>query len=198
MIAFLNGVVDSLLTSSLLVDVCGVGYEVFVPMSVLSRATVGEKQKIYTYQHVREDDLRLFGFLSLNDLEIFKLLISVNGIGPKAGLAILSTYSAADIISAVQRGDDRLFASVSGIGKKGAAKIVIELKGKLPEMSSHFVVAGDVQNSLPLDTSNDLVDALVGLGYSEREIYARIKEVDGSLDFDKQIKQMLRLLSRAN
>jgi Holliday junction DNA helicase RuvA len=196
MIVFLNGVVESILFNSVLIEVSGVGYEVFVPVSVLSRVKVGEKQKIYTYQHVREDDLRLFGFLSLSDLEIFKLLISVNGIGPKAGLAILSTYSSSDVVTAVQRGDDRLFASVSGIGKKGAAKIVIELKGKLPEMSGHMVMAGDVQNTLPLDTSNDLVDALVGLGYSEREIYAHIKEVDGAQDFNKQLKQMLGLLSK--
>lgn len=195
MISFLNGSVDSKLTSSLFVDVNGVGYEVIVPTSVLSAVQVGDKRKIYTYQYVREDDLKLFGFLEVGDLEIFKLLISVNGIGPKAGLAILSSYSRSDIISAVQREDDRLFASVSGIGKKGAAKIVIELKGKVSGISGGVnIFAG--QEKLVDDTSNDLIDALIGLGYSEKEIYSFLNKVDYTQPLNDQIKQMLAFLSK--
>jgi holliday junction DNA helicase RuvA len=185
MIYFLNGVVDSKHLNSLVIDVNGIGYEVLVPTSVLSVVVHGEKRKLFTYQYVREDDLKLFGFLEAGDLEIFKLLISVNGIGPKAGLAILSGYPREDIVSAIQRADDRLFASVSGIGKKGAAKIVIELKG-----AAHF------QEELVHNTSNDLIDALVGLGYSEKEIYSHLKQVDGTKDLNGQIKQMLGLLGK--
>jgi holliday junction DNA helicase RuvA len=194
MIYFLNGVVDSKHLNSLVIDVSGIGYEVLVPTSVLSVVVHGEKRKLFTYQYVREDDLKLFGFLEAGDLEIFKLLISVNGIGPKAGLAILSGYSREDIVSAIQRADDRLFASVSGIGKKGAAKIVIELKGKVSGLvgsgTSHF------QEELIQNTSNDLIDALVGLGYSEKEIYSHLKQVDGTKDLNGQIKQMLGLLGK--
>jgi Holliday junction DNA helicase RuvA len=131
MIVFLDGLVDTISTDSLYIDVHGVGYQVFVPVSVLARVGKGEQKRLYTYQHVREDDVRLFGFLSVEELELFKLLISVNGVGPKAGIGILGAYGVEDIVSAIQRGDERLFASVSGIGKKGAAKIVIDLKGKV-------------------------------------------------------------------
>ncbi|MDQ3099702.1 MAG: Holliday junction branch migration protein RuvA [bacterium] len=195
MIAFLNGAIDSVHTQSLFVDVNGVGYEVWVPSSVISRVTLGATAKIYTYQHVREDDLRLFGFLDLRDLEIFKLLLGVSGIGPKAGLAILSTYSGDDIVSAIDRGDDRLFASVSGIGKKGAAKIVIDLKGKVVGLGSGSISVG-VQESFVKTSANDLVDALVSLGYSEREIYVHIKSIDQGKPINEQIKQALILLAK--
>jgi Holliday junction DNA helicase RuvA len=149
---------------------------------------------LYTYQHVREDDLRLFGFLSLEDLEIFKLLITVNGVGPKAGLAILTTYTRDDIVQAIQREDDRLFASVSGIGKKGAGKIVLDLKGKVGKAS--VATTGKVEQTSMLSNANDLVDAMVGLGYTEKEVYVRIKEVDETLPLKGQIKQMLGLLAK--
>jgi Holliday junction DNA helicase RuvA len=195
MIAFLNGTIDSIHSQSLFIDVSGVGYEVWVPSPLLSRVAVGSLTKVYTYQHVREDDLRLFGFLDLHDLEIFKLLIGVSGIGPKAGLSILSTYSTDDIVSAIDRGDDRLFASVSGIGKKGAAKIVIDLKGKVAGIRSAGVTVG-VQGSLVETSTNDLVDALVSLGYSEREIYLHIKDIDQTQPINSQIKSALSLLSK--
>ncbi len=194
MICFLHGVIDSKHSNSLVIDVSGVGYELLVPISVLANVTVGEKRKIYTYQYVREDDLKLFGFLEVGDLEMFKSLISVNGIGPKAGLAILSTYSRSDIVSAVGRGDDRLFASVVGIGKKGAAKIVIDLAGKVSHLMGS--VQG-VKGGAVVDTSsNDLVDAMVGLGYLEKEIYVNMNIIDMDKSINEQIKQMLKLLSK--
>ncbi len=195
MIVFLQGTVDSINAHSLFIDVLGIGYEVWVPVSVLSRVQTGSSVKIYTYQHVREDDLRLFGFLENIDLEIFKLLIGVNGIGPKAGLSILSAYSGEDVIAAINREDDRLFASVSGIGKKGAAKIVIELKGKVSEMGRGLRSIG-VQESLVSTSTNDLVDALVSLGYSEKEIYLHIKSIDQSLTLNEQLKLALGLLAK--
>jgi Holliday junction DNA helicase RuvA len=195
MIVFLEGVVDHISDSSLFINVHGVGYETSVPTSVLSRVVSGEQIKIYTYHHIREDDQRLFGFIDLNDLEIFKMLISVNGIGPKAGLAILSAYGVSDIVAAIQREDDRLFASVSGIGKKGAAKIVIDLKTKVNGLSLSSSKLG-VQDKLLQVSSNELVDALVGLGYSEREIFSHIKEIDTSVGIDKQIKQALGILGK--
>ena len=195
MIVFLEGVVDHISDSSLFINVHGVGYETSVPTSVLSRVASGEEIKIYTYHHIREDDQRLFGFIDLSDLEIFKMLISVNGIGPKAGLAILSAYGVSDIVAAIQREDDRLFASVSGIGKKGAAKIVIDLKTKVNGLSLSSSKLG-VQDKLLQVSSNELVDALVGLGYSEREIFSHIKEIDTSVGIDKQIKQALGILGK--
>jgi len=194
MIVFLDGVVDTIVSDSIYLSVGGVGYQVFVPVSLLSRIGKGENVRVYTYQHIREDDLRLFGFLSNQELEIFKLLISVNGVGPKAGIGILGAYSVEDIVGAIQREDDRLFASVSGIGKKGAAKIVIDLKNKVNGISVGVGKIG-VQDKL-LTNSNELVDALVVLGYAEREIYGHINDIDQSAPLAKQIKQALGLLGK--
>lgn len=193
MIAFLRGVVDSIHSQSLYIDVLGIGYEVWCPASLLSNVAVGTETKIYTYHHVREDDIRLFGFIDVRDLEIFKLLLSVSGIGPKAGLAILSAYTTDDIVAAVERGDDRLFASVPGIGKKGAAKIVIELKGKVLGLGNSISVSGETTSQV---TSNDLIDALISLGYSEREIYLHVKSIDQNKSLNEQIKQALGLLGK--
>lgn len=194
MIVFLDGVVDTLLIDSLYVNVSGVGYQVFVPVSLLSRVSKGEQKRIYTYQHVREDDLRLFGFLSIEELELFKLLISVNGVGPKAGIGILGTYSVDDIVSAIQRGDERLFASVSGIGKKGAAKIVIDLKGKVTGI--RVAAIGGQEKLVEARVSDDLIDSLVALGYSEREVYGYVNKIDREQSLQNQIKQMLGMLGK--
>ncbi len=194
MIVFLDGSVDHVTSDSVYVNVSGVGYQVFVPISVLSQIQKGVMQRFYTYQHVREDDLRLFGFMNVQDLEIFKLLISVNGVGPKAGIGILSAYSSDDIISAIQRDDERLFASVSGVGKKGAAKIVIDLKNKVNGMSVMLVNGQDM--SMDVSASDDLVNALMVLGYSEKEVYPYIKQIDKEAPIQKQIKQMLGFLGK--
>ncbi len=197
MIAFLSGIIDSINSQSVYVDVQGIGYEVWTTTSVLAKISVGESVRIYTYQHVREDDLRLFGFLNKSELEIFKLLIGVSGVGPKAGLSILSAYSGSDVVAAIERGDDRFFSSVSGIGKKGAAKIVIDLRGKFaglkPEMGYISAQDGGAFNI----TTSDLVDALVSLGYSEKEIYTHIKEIDQNESLNNQIKQALGLLGKS-
>lgn len=194
MIVFLDGTVDTISADSLYLAVSGVGYQVFVPISVLSRVGKGTQIRVYTYQHIREDDLRLFGFLSLEELEVFKLLISVNGVGPKAGIAILSAYSVDDIVAAVQRADERLFASVSGIGKKGAAKIVIDLKGKVSGIRTAGI--GGQEKLIDVPVSDDLIEAMIALGYSEREVYPHVAKIDKEKPLPGQIKQMLGMLGK--
>ena len=132
MIAFLRGTVEDIAESSLVLDVHGVGYEVLVPGQLLSSISgTGQELKLYTYMQVREDAVVLFGFLTKDDLAMFKMLIGVNGVGPKAGLAILSALGADDLRFAVLSDDAKKIAKTPGIGAKTAQKIILELKDKL-------------------------------------------------------------------
>ena len=132
MIAFLRGTVEDMTESSLVLDVHGVGYEVLVPGQLLSSISgTGQELKLYTYMQVREDAVVLFGFLTKDDLAMFKMLIGVNGVGPKAGLAILSALGADDLRFAVLSDDAKKIAKTPGIGAKTAQKIILELKDKL-------------------------------------------------------------------
>lgn len=195
MIVSLEGRIEDINNNCVELVVAGLGYEVWIPTSVLVNVSVGDNRKFYTYHMIREDDEKLFGFESRNDLEIFNLLISVNGVGPKAGLAILSTYNCDQICEAVLREDERLFASVSGIGKKGAAKIVLELKGKVSGIAKSVI--SDNVKTVVNNSQNDLIDAMVSLGYNEREVYQKIVEVDQSAGLNDQIKEMLKLLAKS-
>lgn len=188
MIGMLRGLVDSVDLKSLIVDVGGVGYEVFAPMTILGIARVGEELKMYTYHHVREDDVRLFGFSSRDELDLFKMFLGVDGVGPKVALAIFSTYPYSQICNALNSGDERFFSSVSGLGKKTAAKIVLELRGKVSQVSDSQIVSAMKRN-------NDVVDALVALGYSERDVFGVVQDIDSSLSIDEQIKVALRKLA---
>lgn len=188
MIAMIRGVVDFVDVRSVIVDVGGVGYEIFCPVAVLARAMVGEELKVYIYQHVREDDVRLFGFANREELEIFKMFLGVDGVGPKVAMAIFSTYRYEEIVNALQRGEERFFASVSGLGKKTAAKIILEMKDKLD-----FVITREAETAQRVN--NDVVDALVALGYSEREVMGVMQGVDASLPVDQQIKLALKKVS---
>lgn len=132
MIAFLKGMVEDITGNSLVLDVHGVGYEVLVPGQILDlMGGTGQEIKLYTYMQVREDAVILFGFLTKDDLQMFRMLIAVNGVGPKAGLAILSALGADDLRFAVLADDAKRIAKTPGIGAKTAQKIILELKDKL-------------------------------------------------------------------
>ena len=131
MIKYLNGILAEVDTDSIVVEVNGIGYGVNVPVSVIENVReIGSNIKIYTYMNVKEDDVSLFGFLTKDELEIFKRVISVSGIGPKGGLAILSTLSADDLRFAVLSDDAKAISKAPGIGLKTASKLILELKDK--------------------------------------------------------------------
>ncbi|HIR00069.1 MAG TPA: Holliday junction branch migration protein RuvA [Candidatus Scybalocola faecavium] len=182
MIAYIKGQLEMTGPDYVVVDHNGIGYQVFVPASVIRDLPErGSSIKIYTYLYVREDNLCLYGFLSRDDLNIFRLLITVNGIGPKGALGILSAISPDDLRFAVLAGDDKTIAKAPGIGKKTAQKLILELKDKLDlEDVLENTSGGDVplEGSGASDSKNEAVLALVALGYSQTQALQAVRQCE--------------------
>ena len=197
MIAYLKGEVASVSENRLVLDVNHVGYQIFISgRDAADMPPVGEEVKIHTYLSVREDAMQLFGFLSEDDLEIYKLLLNVNGIGPKAGLGILSVLSADDLRFAVLSDDAKTIAKATGIGNKTAQKLILELKDKLSleeafEKKLQKTETAAVGNE---ENKGQAVQALVALGYSNSEALRAVKKVDVTEDMDTEtiLKQALK------
>ncbi len=187
MIGLLEGKVVSKDEKMAIVATGGVGYLVYLPAQALATATLDSPITLWTHLAVREDALDLFGFTDREELAYFKLLIGVSGIGPKSALAILSLAPPSTLRQAVLSGNNDYLTKVSGIGRKSAEKIIIELRDKLGalETSDLMHASGD----------NDLLDALSALGYQPRDIRDIIQKIPATADTtDKRIKEALRLL----
>ena len=180
MISFIRGELVSNQIDRVVVDVNGIGYGIFMSeYSISQLPKLGSEVKIHTYLNVREDAMLLFGFLKEEDLEIFKLLILVNGIGPKAGLNILSTLTPDELRFAVISGDVKAISKAPGIGKKTAEKLIIELKDK---MDIHDIQPAGESTLSPVEgegeNHNEAILALVSLGYGQSESLRAIKGID--------------------
>lgn len=186
MIAFLRGNVAALYEGAAVIDVNGVGYEVRIAGDTVQRlAAAGrdEEVKIYTYTYLREDQIALYGFMSREDLELFKLLITVSGIGPKGGLALLSVGTADDLRFAIMTGDAKMIARAPGVGKKTAERLILDLRDKVAGMydAAMMAAAGSLEGTAVQDfvpaagtgsadsASAEAVEALTALGYSRAE-----------------------------
>ena len=201
MIAFLKGTVEDITENSLVLDVHGVGYEVLVPGQILDMiGGTGQEIKLYTYMQVREDAVVLFGFLTKDDLQMFRMLIAVNGVGPKAGLAILSALGADDLRFAVLADDAKRIAKTPGIGAKTAQKIILELKDKL-DLEDAFEkklnadrIAPEAAAAAGSEMVQDAVEALVALGYGSTEALKAVRAVKGaeSMDVEQLLKEALK------
>ena len=200
MIAFVKGIVEDLTEDNVVLDVGGVGYNVKISAGTAALISgVGEELKLYTYTSVREDAFQLFGFLTRDELEIIKKLITVNGIGPKGGLSILSVMSADDIRFAVISGDAKMIAKAPGIGKKTAERVILDLKDKisLEDTLIHKEIAGvgvANVNSSDNKAGNEAVEALTALGYSASDAVRAVKSVPVTEDMDVEdiLKQALK------
>lgn len=184
MIAFLKGEIAEINDDILVIDVRGVGYNVRVPLNVLGLLPgIGNIVKIHTYTLVREDAFQLFGFLSKDDLDIFKKLILVNGIGPKGALSILSSMSADTLRFAIYSGDSKTIAKAPGIGAKTAERLILDLKDKV-SIDSGLGYNNTSNNSSTVTGQGwqDAIEALVSLGYSASEALLAIKQSGVSSD----------------
>ncbi len=190
MIGRLTGRIAEKTPPQLLLDVGGVGYELDVPLSsFFNLPAVGETATLLTHFVVREDAQVLFGFLTHSERTAFRELIKISGVGPRTALSVLSGLSVADLGDAITRQDASRLIKVPGIGKKTAERLLLELKGRLgPELP----LAGDGATSL----SSDIVQALMALGYSERDAAAAAKALPPGLGVSDGIKVALRALAR--
>ena len=200
MIRFLKGTVADILIEEIVLEVGGIGYAIKVPSSVIdSIRTTGIEVKLYTYMSVREDDISLFGFISKDDLDIFTKVISVSGIGPKGGLAIISTLSADGVRYAVLSNDAKAIAKAPGIGAKTASKLIIELKDKI-DLEDTFgarepnVGVNNFGSIMKNDLTADAVQALIALGYSNSDALKAVSyiEINENTKVQDIIKQALK------
>ncbi|MBO5033786.1 MAG: Holliday junction branch migration protein RuvA [Lachnospiraceae bacterium] len=201
MYAYIKGEIADITEDNLVLECNNIGYNIRIPLSVAQRLPgVGAAVKIYTYTSVREDALNLFGFLSRDDLEIYKKLIAVNGIGPKGALNILSAMSADELRFAILSGDAKAIAKAPGIGNKSAERIILELKDKIKLYCEEPFSDNDTaaQNlSVTSSAQNEAMEALTALGYSPAESLKAVKQLTITEDMDSGaiLKQALRVIS---
>ncbi len=201
MIAYIKGELSEVTEETIVVENNGIGYEVIVPFSVIHQLpSSGNQVKIYTYMYVREDAMKLYGFLRKDDLNVFKLLITVNGIGPKGALGILSVITPDDLRFAVLSDDVKTISKAPGIGTKTAKKLILELKDKLKleeafetKLSHTEEGVGSVSRE---NIRNEAVMALVALGYSNVDALKAVRQVEltETMTVEELLKKSLKFI----
>lgn len=184
MIGYLKGKILKINGNTILLDVNNVGYKILVTNNLSSSLKFNDVTEIYTYTYVREDQLALFGFKKYEDLEMFEMLLGVSGIGPKSALSIITALSTDEIIKAIRNAKVDEFTKISGLGKKGAQKIIMELQGKVGKVTD-----------LSLKTSqsdSELIEALENLGFSQKEAIKMSSGIDHELPLQQKIKISLK------
>lgn len=183
MIAFIQGIAADMTESSVIVEAGNIGFEIYMTGNELGRLRIGDKVKIHTSFQVREDSMQLFGFLRKDDLSVFKLLLGVNGIGPKAALGVLSAISSDELRFAVLSDDVKTLSKAPGIGKKTAQKLILELKDKFKLEEAFELKLSHAKEDVLVDTEDfrdgkqEAVEALVALGYSSTDALRAVRMV---------------------
>ena len=202
MIAYLRGRLFEKQPNRIVVDVGGVGYDVFVPLSTFyGLGDPGAEVSLRIHTHVREDALTLYGFATTLEQDLFERLIGVSGIGPRLGLAVLSGIEPLELVRAIERADVARLTAIPGVGKKTSERLVLELKDRLPRAQLAAAVAGLTAPEEPV-LRDDVLSALLNLGYhrplAERAVDAAIKTLGAVLDagFERTLKQALRELAK--
>lgn len=179
MFSYIKGKIEDIDIDYIVVDNSGIGFKIMTSANVISKVSLHEDRTVYTYMNVREDDISLYGFLSKDEINVFKLLIGVSGIGPKAALAIMSALTVDEIRMAIIAGDHKAIAKANGVGPKIAQRVVVELKDKF-KLEDVFGTdeesSGDLSDNTGDDIISDAVLALNALGYSESEALRVVKK----------------------
>ena len=189
MIAHVKGIVEEKFNNALIIDVNGVGYELTVPTLDYESYNLGEEHKFYTYHAVRENSEELYGFSSLAAKKIFELLTSVQGIGPKAAIAILSLAKPEEVRNAIANADAAFISKASGVGKKSAERVIVDLKDKVG-IPSHYGTTEVTTNAG--QKPDEALDALIALGFPLKEASAALEKVDPTLPVEERIKLALK------
>lgn len=201
MISYVRGELAAIEEQKAVIDVGGVGYGVYMPQQAMALLPeIGSVIKLYTYLNVKEDAMQLFGFLTRDDLEIFKMVIGVSGIGPKGGLNILSSMSPDELRFAIMSGDARAISAAPGIGKKTAEKLIVELRDKvdIEDMLEHAAHGNEYSVSVSAadsDMQSEAVQALVALGYGSSESLRAVKKTSAEcVTVEEILKEALKYL----
>ena len=190
MIAHLRGKIEEKFGNSLILDVNGVGYEITVPTPDFEACNLGEERIFHTYHQVRENAEELYGFSSLAAKKIFELLISVQGVGPKAAIAILSLAEAEEVRNAIANADAAFISKASGVGKKSAERVIVDLRDKVG-IPSHYG-ATEAKFTTAVAANDEALDALIALGFPLKEATAALEKVDPNLPVEERVKLALK------
>lgn len=191
MIAMLNGIVAEKIADVVVLDVQGVGYGLLVTNEDFGRLATGQPAKVYVYEHIREQAHDLFGFVGLDTKRLFELLLGVNGVGPKMALNVLSVGSGNNVRAAIATGDVKFIQQASGVGKRVAERIVVDLKDKVGLEGVELSATGLLQADAAL-LRDEAVEALVSLGYTAQDASVALQHVDPALPTQERIKLALK------
>lgn len=189
MLAYLKGKIKHK-SEYLIIEVNNLGYKVFVPTNILAKAKVDQDIELFAHQHVKEDTLELYGFAEYHIMRFFEELISISGVGPKTGLAVLAQFKIEEIKKSIANNDTSLLTKVSGIGKKTAERLILELKNKID-------ILPDKNYQAAQEVDEDAADALVSLGYTKQEALKALTNLDKKLSIEDKIKQALKNLGKS-
>ena len=193
MISYLKGKIQNKGQGFVIINIQDIGYKIFVNEALYAELDIGQVSELYIYQQVREDALNLYGFENLEQLEMFEMLLSISGVGPKSALGVLTIANIADIKESISRGDSSLLVKVSGIGQKTAERMVLELRDKIVH-TTHGIQ--QTTSGGKIQASSDEIDALMALGYSLQQAREALARVDPKLkDSGERIKEALRSIS---
>ena len=193
MISYLSGKILNKGQGYIILRVGGVGYKVYINPTKYAELDINQEVEFYIYQVVREDALDLYGFNNLEELEMFELLLSISGIGPKSALGALSISSVGELKSYIAQGDPSLLTKVSGIGKKTAERVVLELRDKINQAVGNRQQGSEINGLV----SGDEIDALMALGYSMQQAREALKKVDPNIeDSGERIREALKKLGK--
>ncbi len=200
MYAFIKGIIADKELENVVLEVNGIGYNIKISSGTSALLpSIGEMIKLYTYTSVREDAIQLYGFLTKDDLDIFKMLINVNGIGPKGGQSILSIMSADELRFAIISGDAKMIAKAPGIGAKTAQRVILDMKDKISLEDTFHVVKDEIRGNDDISSmgpSKEAIEALTALGYGSAEAIRAVKSVEdaGEMAVEDILKKALKFL----
>ena len=188
MISYIKGIIEEVEEDKVIIDNNGMGYGIFMPQSSLELIGPGEELKIYTYLNVKEDAMQLYGFLSKEELNLFKKLIGVSGVGPKGGLSIITACPGDSLQMAIISGDAKAISKAQGIGAKTAQRIIIELKDKID--LEEVIFTNSSEAVADTGVKSDAIEALIALGYSRTSAFNAVNKVDKITD---DVEELLKL-----
>ncbi len=190
MISHIKGTIEEKFNNAVTIDVGGIGYEIIVSALDFENLNLNDNVKIYTYHKISETDESLFGFTSLAAKKLFELLISVNGIGPKAAMSILSLASPEEVRNAIANADSAFVAKAAGVGKKSAERVIVDLSDKVG-LPTHYG-ATVVKSKEPKPENDEALDALIALGFPLKEATAALENIDPTLPVEQRIRLALK------